>query len=158
MAHRDLLVGRYLSGFGPAAAAQVAGWAGTTVADLAPSLERVATVRLVGPDGKALVDLPGAALAGATGEVPVRFLSTWEAVLLIHARLAAVLREEDRPRIFTSRNPHSQNTFLVDGQVAGTWRYEQDHVEVDPFRPLPRVRMRAVHDEGERLAELYRDG
>ena len=154
---RDLLVRRYLSGFGPATAAQVAGWAGTTVADLAPSIERVATRRFLGPDGKALLDLPGAALPCATGEVPVRFLSTWEAVLLVHARQAEVLREEDRSRIFTSRNPHSQNTFLVGGQVAGTWHYEQDQVEIDPFRPLPRGQVRAVHEEGERLAELYRE-
>ena len=33
---------------------------------------------------------------------PVRLLPTWDATLLVHARRALVIREEDRPRIFTS--------------------------------------------------------
>jgi hypothetical protein len=43
-------------------------------------------------------------------------------------------------------------TFLVDGLVAGSWRFTKGKVEIEPFAPLPvRVR-REVEDEAERLA------
>ena len=69
---------------------------------------------------------------------PVRFLPVWDATLLAHARRALVLLEDDRPRVFNTKTPHSVNTFLVDGQVAGTWRYEKGRLDVAPFAPLAR--------------------
>jgi hypothetical protein len=69
----------------------------------------------------------------------VRFLPVWDATLLAHARRALILREEDRARVFNTKTPHSANTFLVDGQVAGTWRYEGGGIALEPFRGLDRV-------------------
>ena len=40
-----------------------------------------------------------------------------------------------RARIFNVKNPQSVNTFLVDGQVAGTWRHEQGRIELETVRP-----------------------
>ena len=72
-----------------------------------------------------------------TRDAPVvRFIGTWEALLLVHARRAVILREEDRPRIFSNRTPHSFNTFLVDGVVEGTWRYVDGAIELTPWRAL----------------------
>jgi hypothetical protein len=43
----------------------------------------------------------------------------------------------------------------VDGQVAGTWRWEGDRIEVEPYeRPTPAAE-RAVRDEADRLRELF---
>jgi hypothetical protein len=85
----------------------------------------------------------------------VRFLPTWDAMLLVHARRKGVLAEVHRPLVFNTRTPHSVNTFLVDGAVAGTWRYEKDRIQVEPFEPLtPSVR-REVDEEAVRLRELW---
>jgi hypothetical protein len=41
-------------------------------------------------------------------------------MLLAHARRAAVLPERYRARVFNTKTPHSVNTIIVDGEVAGT--------------------------------------
>jgi hypothetical protein len=86
---------------------------------------------------------------------PVRFLPTWDATLLVHARRALILPEEYRPRIFNVRNPHSLATFLVDGAVAGTWRHAAGGIELEPFARLDGATQRALREEAERLAALH---
>ena len=44
---------------------------------------------------------------------------------------------------------------LVDGAVAGTWRYEDGRVVLDPFDELPTRRRRAVDEEADRLAAWH---
>jgi hypothetical protein len=39
----------------------------------------------------------------------------------------------------------------VDGQVAGTWRYEHDRVRIDPFGAVPTAVRREVEGEADRL-------
>ena len=53
------------------------------------------------------------------------------------------------------QTPHSVNTFLVDGQVAGTWRFTGDRVDVEPFEPLSTDVRREVADEADRLAAFH---
>ncbi len=90
------------------------------------------------------------------GDAPVvRFIGTWEALLLVHARRAAILREEDRPRIFSNRTPHSFNTFLVDGVVEGTWRYDDGAIELTPWRALTGPVATALQTEATALAGLF---
>jgi hypothetical protein len=47
------------------------------------------------------------------------------------------------------------NTFLVDGQVAGTWRYEDGRVEIEPFEGLPKGVRSELDEEAERLAAFH---
>jgi hypothetical protein len=47
------------------------------------------------------------------------------------------------------------NTFLVDGQVAGTWRYDGGKVKLQPFTPIPRRFRRELDDEAARLAAFH---
>jgi hypothetical protein len=137
----DLLVRRYLGGFGPSTRAQIADWAGLPVTTISAALERASLRRYRAEDGSTLVDLPRAALPEPDTRVPVRFLANWDAALLVHARRTGVLPERYRSRIFSSKTPHSFNTVLVDGAVAGTWRYEGGTVRIDAFEPLePAVR------------------
>jgi hypothetical protein len=75
---------------------------------------------------------------------PVRFLPTWDAVLLVHARRTGVLPERYRSLIFTTKVPQSVGTFLVDGAVAGTWRYEDGQIRWDVFERLDRASAREV--------------
>ena len=71
---------------------------------------------------------------------PVRFLGQWDAILLVHARRGQILPERYRPRVFATSIPQSVPTFLVDGQVAGTWRYVDGEVRCEPFHELRTAR------------------
>jgi Winged helix DNA-binding domain len=151
------LVRRYLAGFGPASLADLGSWAGLPLTLLRPVLERVGTRRFRDEQGGELFDLPDAPLPDPETPAPPRFLSTWDANLLVHARRTQFLPERHRGRIFHVRAPHSFPTFLVDGSVAGTWRYERGRVRLEPFEPLARTARRELEDEAERLA-LFHQG
>lgn len=146
------LLARYLRGFGPAALADAANWAGVTVGDMRGAAEAMRLRTFTDEEGTRLVDLPRAPLPGADAAAPVRLLPTWDAILLAHARRSGVLPEHYRPLVFSTKTPQSVSTFLVDGAVAGTWRFRDGAVEIMPFDPLPvRVR-RAVQDEADQAA------
>jgi len=130
----DHLVRRYLAAFGPAPRTDIAGWAGMKTRDLAPALEHLRLRRFRDEQVKELLDLPRAPLPDPGTPAPVRFLPTWDAVLLVHARRTGVLPEEYRPLVFSTKTPHSVGTFLVDGAVAGTWRYDRGRVMTTEFR------------------------
>jgi hypothetical protein len=151
----DWLVRRYLSGFGPATLGEIANWAGTPTADVAPALERLRLRRFRSEDGEELVDLPRAPLPDPETPAPVRLLGTWDAMLLAHARRAEVLAERHRERVFNVRMPQSIPTFLVDGAVAGTWRYADGCVSFDAFERLDRATLRTLREEGERMAAFH---
>jgi hypothetical protein len=125
------------------------------VRDLASVLTRIELRRFATEDGQTLVDLPGAPLPPADTPAPVRFLPVWDATLLVHCRRKAILAEDRRPLIFNTKRPHSANTFLVDGVVAGTWTHEDDRIVVEPFAPLRRSDARIVREEADRLAALF---
>jgi hypothetical protein len=147
----DHLVSRYLTGFGPAAKADIANWAGLAVKAVEPALERLPLNRFRAEDGTELLDLPGAPLPGADTPAPVRFLPTWDAVLLAHARRTQVLPEAYRAKIFHVKMPQSIGTFLVDGAVAGTWRPDGT---IEPFEDLGAPQRKAVDTERRRLLKF----
>lgn len=132
-----LLVARYLGGFGPAGRDDLASWAGMPVGAFDHVLDRMPLRTFADEQGRTLIDLPRRPLPDASVDAPVRFLGTWDATLLVHARRTQILPEEHRDRVFHVRRPHSVNTVLVDGQVAGTWRIEGHGVVVDPFDGIP---------------------
>jgi hypothetical protein len=149
------LVRRYLQGFGPARATEIADWAGLNVKTVRPALERLSLRRFRDEQGKELVDLPRAPLPDPDTPAPVRFLPVWDATLLVHARRTGILPEEYRPRVFNVKTPQSVNTFLVDGQVAGTWRHEKGRVNREPFGRFSKAVRRELDEEAERLAAFH---
>jgi Winged helix DNA-binding domain len=151
----ELLARRYLRGFGPASRNDVAGFAGLQIGEIAPVFDRMRLRRFEAEDGTELIDLPRAPLPDPDTPAPVRLLPTWDATLLVHARRSGVLPEDYRPRIFHSKAPQSYPTFMVDGRVAGTWRWEKDRVSIDPFHRLDRAAARAVRDEAERMVAFH---
>jgi Winged helix DNA-binding domain len=151
----ELVVRRYLGAFGPAAPKDISSWSKIPPKRLARALERMRLRRFLDEAGTQLLDLPRAPLPHPETPVPVRFLPTWDAMLLVHARRTLVLPEAYRERIFHVKAPHSFPTFLVDGQVAGTWRYEDGRVRIEPFGRLPRGTRAELEDEAESLAELH---
>jgi len=141
------LVRAYLRAFGPAPWPDVASWAGIPVADARRGGDALDLVRYRDEAGRELVDLPGAPLPDPDTRAPIRFLPHWDATLLIHARRTGILPEEHRSRVFTSKNPFSVGTYLVDGRVAGAWTFREGRVVLDPYEELSRVDRAAVEDE-----------
>jgi len=99
--------------------------------------------------------MPGAPLPDPGTPAPPRFIGVWDAMLLVHGRRTGVLPERHRQRVFNVRTPHSVNTFLVDGRVAGTWRYDDGEVRLEPFERLSAADRAALDDEAHRLASFH---
>ena len=151
----ELLVRRYLSGFGPGSLKDLANWAGLPLALLKPIVGRLELRRFRDEHGGELIDLPRAPLPDPDTPAPVRFLPVWDATLLVHARRTQILPERYRSLVFNTKTPQSVQTFLVDGRVAGTWRHERGRVVVEPFERLAQGVKREVDQEAERLAAFY---
>jgi hypothetical protein len=149
------LVRRYLAGFGPASLEDLVSWSALPVAKLRPVVKRLDLRPFRDEAGRELLDLPRAPLPDPDTPAPVRFLPTWDATLLVHARRTQILPERYRSRVFNTRTPHSVSTFLVDGAVAGTWRYAKGRVHLEPFGGLRSEVRRELNAEAERLAAFH---
>jgi Winged helix DNA-binding domain len=150
-AAQDHLVTRYLAGFGPATAKDVASFTGLSPTDLAPVLGRLDLTR-----DEDLLDVPGAPRPAPDTPAPPRFIGTWDASLLVHARRTGFLPEEHRGKIFHTKAPQSFPTFTLDGAVAGTWKYDSGRIELNPFGRLTKADRTALEDEAERLAAFHK--
>jgi len=152
----DHLVRRYLAAFGPASHKDVSSYTGLGQRELAPTFERLRLRRFGSESGDELLDVARAPLPDPATPAPVRYLPTWDATLLVHARRTGLLPERHRKKIFHVKNPHSLPTFLVDGVVAGTWRHRDGQIELEPFEPpLDAAALRELREEGERLAAFH---
>lgn len=149
------LVRAYLRAFGPAPWRDIASWAGISVADAKRGAEGLTLVHHRDEDGRPLVDLEGAQLPDPDLSAPVRFLPHWDATLLVHARRTAILPEAYRSLVFSTKNPFSVGTYLVDGAVIGAWSVKDGRVVLDPFEDLSAADRRAVEREREALEAFH---
>jgi hypothetical protein len=116
------LVRRYLAAFGPATVRDAQVWSG--LRRLREVFDRLDLEEL----GDGYVDLPGAPRPDAKTPAPVRFLPRYDNLLIGYA---------DRSRF--GHVVVGKPTILVDGLVAGTWRWTGDDVEVSLSRVPPEV-------------------
>ena len=149
------LIVRYLGAFGPAPLKDIASWMGLNVNQMRHLVERIELRDFADENGRPLLDLPDAAIPEPGTPAPARFIAVWDAMLLVHARRTQVLPEEYRPLIFNTKTPHSHPTLLVDGAVAGTWKYDDGTVKLEPFEPLSRAVRRQLEEEADRLADFH---
>jgi len=134
-----ILLRRYLEGFGPASARDMARFALVHAARVQPALAALEAagevVRLDGPDGARLFDVPGGLQPPEDVAAPPRLLPMWDSVLLAYADRGRILPEAHR-RAVTRTNGDVLPTLLVDGRVAGVWRAVEAGVEATAFRRL----------------------
>ena len=149
------LVRAYLRAFGPAPWRDIASWAGISVTQAKRGGEGLTLATYSDADGRPLVDLEGAELPDPDRPAPVRFLPHWDANLLVHARRTGLLPEAYRPRVFSTKNPFSVGTYLVDGRVVGAWSLREGRIELDPFEELASADQRAVEREREALEAFH---
>jgi Winged helix DNA-binding domain len=149
------VIERYLAAFGPASVTDVASFLGMNVSSVKAQMASLEMRRFRTEDGGVLLDVEGGPLPDPETPAPPRFLPTWDAILLVHARRTQVLPEAYRPLVFHTKMPPSYPTFLVDGQVAGTWRHEGGEIRLSPFDDLRREDRTALEEEAHRLAAFH---
>ena len=137
------LVTRYVSGHGPVTAADVARWAGLTLADvrrgIAVAGQAITSLTLDGTDhlvAPGLLDTPAAQqeAAGADGAGPgeagaggagpraaVHLLAGFDEYILGYRDRSAALAPRDADLVVPGGNGMFKPTVLVDGEVVGTW-------------------------------------
>jgi hypothetical protein len=141
---------RYLGAFGPATRADVSQWSGVPIRDLQPGFETLRLRSFRDEQGRELLDLPRAPLVSADAPAPPRLLPRWDELLLAHKDRTRVLPDEYR-KAAIQRNGDVQQTFLVDGLVAGVWAQDGKRIRLEPFAPLQRTARRELEDEAARL-------
>jgi len=157
----ELLVRRYLGAFGPATIADIARWAGMTVAAVRPGVEAVddaGDLRTYRDEaGRVLADLAGAALPDEDVPAPPRLLPMWDSAVLAHDDRTRIISDEDRARII-ARNGDTLASLFVDGVVAGRWWAVVDgartRIELEPFRRLATPDRIVLEELADRLARF----
>jgi len=149
------LARRYLAAYGPATAADLAGFATLHRAPAKEAFEVLGDelVRHVGPDGKPLFDLVGAAVADEDGVPPPRLLGMWDNALLAHTDRTRLIPAEYRSTVIR-RNGDVLPMLLVDGYVAGVWRPVEGGIEATAFRGLSRTAWEGLAAEAAALTGM----
>ena len=155
------LVRRYLAAFGPASIADAQEWSG--VPGLGRAFEALGDelISLRDEAGRELFDLPDAPRPPGDSPAPVRFLADFDNLVLAYADRSRVIADAHRPRV-TTKNLRVLATFLVDGEVAGTWsltrRVRSATLELTPFARLAGGVRGELEREGEALLAALSPG
>jgi winged helix DNA-binding protein len=149
----DELVLRYLSAFGPAAAADAQAFTG--LRKLAPVFDRLSPRLVTFSDGRrTLYDLPDAPRPDQDTPAPPRFLPDFDNVVLGYADRTRFLDDAYKSLVST-RNLRVKATFLLDGVIRGTWAITRTAkaatLTMTPFEPLGRPALAALEPEAHAL-------
>ncbi|HYL41573.1 MAG TPA: crosslink repair DNA glycosylase YcaQ family protein, partial [Candidatus Binatus sp.] len=152
------LARRYLHVFGPATAAGFAKWAGigsgessAAIAGLLPNLVAARTpigdAWILAADEASFRQAATNEAGGSRTANVVRLLPSGDAYALLWgaARELLVPDPARRSELWTSRV--WPGAFLVDGEVAGTWRRDQARVSIEAWRRLTAAEQEAVESE-----------
>jgi hypothetical protein len=92
---------------------------------------------------------------------PARFLPEFDNLVLAHDDRTRVIAVEHRPLV-TTKNLRVKATFLVDGVVAGVWKFTVKRrvatVALEPFGTLTKRVVKELTAEGEALARFVEPG
>jgi Winged helix DNA-binding domain len=156
-----VLARRYLAGYGPARADDLATWWGCSVGEARRDLEAAGAVE-VDHRGTTLLAMEGTADAEVARppSASVRLVGAWDASLLGHRDRSLILDPAQARRV-NRGGGWVHPVVLVDGRVAGVWRTEVKakrlRIEVERFRPIPRRQLREEADDVGRFLGLPAD-
>lgn len=133
----EWLVRRYLEGFGPASVQDIAQFAMIQRARARAAIDALGEelVRVQGPDGRDLFDVPGGVVPPEDVPAPPRLLPMWDSVLLAYFDRSRIVPAPYR-KLVTRSNGDVLPTILVNGYVAGAWRPVDSVIEVTSFHRL----------------------
>jgi len=150
------LARKYLAAFGPATAQDFQAWSALPLPSARGAFESLRGELRAFRDerGRELFDLPDAPRPGEDVPAPPRFLPEFDNLVLSHADRTRVVPEAHRGKLVT-KNLQVRASFLLDGEVAGTWKVERRKkaaaLVLEPFGTLAKRDLAALEEEGERL-------
>jgi hypothetical protein len=140
---------RYLRAYGPAAPKDVRAWCYKTGLREVIDRLRPELVSYRDEGGTELLDVPDGELADAEAPAPPRFLPEYDNALLSHADRSRVVAPGNAQRVWW------KGSVLVDGFVAGTWKFEREGkkttLAIAPGGRWRKADREEVAAEGERL-------
>jgi hypothetical protein len=156
----DELILRYLAAFGPASVMDIQAWCWLT--RLGAVVERLRSRLRTFRDerGRELFDVPDGVLPDPDTVAPVRFLPTFDNILLSHKDRGRILGDHDEWSVGPNQfdDAFRGGSVLVDGFVRAGWRVDREKgaggratLVVIPVVALARPEVKAVTDEAERL-------
>lgn len=153
-----IMARRYLEGFGPASAQDLAQFGmlqpRARVRDaLASLVAGGAALTLEGPDGEPLYDVPDGLLPPEDAPAPPRLMAMWDSILLAYADRSRVIPPDYR-RLIIRNNGDVLPTLLADGFVAGVWRPVAGGIEATAFHALPESAWEGLELEAGNLLAL----
>ena len=144
------LARRYLEGFGPATAKDVAQFGTILVPPTRAALELLVEAgdveRLDGPAGAVLYDVAGGHRPSEDVAAPPRLMAMWDSVLLAYADRSRIIPPDYRKLVIRT-NGDVLPTLLVDGLVAGVWRPVDGGIEATAFHGLSKQEWAGLAEE-----------
>ena len=152
------LIRRYLEGFGPATAQDIAQFTILRQPAVRAALDAMgdSLVTLEGPAGDPLYDVPDGELPDEATPAPSRLMAMWDSSLLAYADRGRVIPPEHRATVIRT-NGDVLPTLLVDGYVAGVWRPVDGGIEATAFRKLRRKDWDGLAAEARSLVAFLAD-
>lgn len=113
-------------------------------------------VRYEGADGRLLYDVPGAPLPDPQTVAPVRFVPEFDNLIFGHTDRSRIVPPAARKELQPGGG-HFRAPLLIDGIVAGTWRWDRPGkmLSVTPFESVPSRYAAEVRAEARRLADFF---
>ncbi|MFF7258819.1 winged helix DNA-binding domain-containing protein [Streptomyces sp. NPDC008159] len=145
----ETVVRRYLAAFGPASVKDMQTWAGLTRLREAFERLRPELVTFRDENGVELFDLPDAPRPDPETPAPPRLLPEFDNLLLSHADRSRVVPPDLKGRSWQGNQAY--RTFLVDGFLAGIWKFDGPAVVLEPFVRLTAEQRTDLVAEAERI-------
>lgn len=149
------LILRYLAAFGPASVKDVQYWSGLT--GLAPHIGKLAAALEIfeGENGMTLYDLPDAPRPQGRTTIPPRLIPEFDNLVFAHSDRTRFVAPEHQ-RMLNPKGGQFRAPILIDGRVAGTWRWDRKNKELvlSPFERIPDRQRNALTAEATRTAEF----
>ena len=154
-ASMETMAVRYLEGFGPASALDIAQFGMVNRPRVRKALQALAgdLERVEGPNGEELFDVPGALRPDEDTPAPPRLMAMWDSTLLAYADRSRMIPPHLR-KLVIRMNGDALPTLLVDGHVAGVWRTVEGGIEATAFHPLADVAWEGLSAEAGALMAL----
>jgi hypothetical protein len=149
----DRLLARYLEGYGPASLKDFAAWSGIPVTLARQAWDPGAFKEIEVGGSKLWADEIAIPVAGNR---VVRLLPAFDSYVLGYRDRDLVVASERRGDVY--HGGQVAPTLIVDGAVAGVWRYERKGkkllVEISSFKPLASPIRRVIKEEAEDVARF----